>query len=201
LYIYYKFEDNNLSLVYAHVDDFLFGGNNDTYSQQQIADFRQLASTSEPVKNPSHVLGYEIQRDRQRKLIKVTNTSKIMEMANLFPNATKIKRNIPIPTTGYLVHDHDFEHLPAKDSAFLSKSDITLYMQLVGVFIWIQGVRPDILFAVLYLSWFTQKPRQHHLNMAYYLLGYLYTTKDLSLVLGGNKFTFSFWHNSSLHPR
>ena len=58
-------------------------------------------------------------------------------------------------------------------------------MQLVGVLIWIQGVRPDILFAVLYLSWFTQKPRQHHLNMAHYCLGYLYTTQDLPLVLGG----------------
>ncbi len=41
--------------------------------------------------------------------------------------------NVPIPTTGYLVHDHDFDQLPAHDSAFLSsKPDITLYMQLVG---------------------------------------------------------------------
>ena len=58
-------------------------------------------------------------------------------------------------------------------------------MQLVGVFIWIQAVRPDILFAVLYLSWFTQKPRQHYLNMAYYILGYLCTTQHIPLVLGG----------------
>ena len=84
-----------------------------------------------------------------------------------------------------LLDDSDFEQIPANESAFLTKPDITLYMQLVGVFIWIQGVRPDVLFAVLYLSWFTQKPRQHHLNMAYYVLGYLYTTQNIPLVLGG----------------
>ena len=104
------------------------------------------------MKNPSSVLGYEIERDRERKLIKVTNQAKIVEVAAMFPDATKHKRNVPKPTTGYLVHDQDLEQLPAQDSAFLTKPDITLYMQLVGVFIWIQGVRPDVLFAVLYLS-------------------------------------------------
>ncbi len=137
------------------------------------------------MKNPSSVLGYEIERDRERKLIKVTNQAKIAEVAAMFPHAIKHKRNVPIPTTGYLVHDQDFEQLPAQDSAFLTKPDITLYMQLIGVFIWIQGVRPDVLFEVLYLSWFTQKLRQHHLNMAYYVLGYLYTTQNIPLVLGG----------------
>ena len=131
------------------------------------------------------MLGYEIERDRDRHLIKVTNVAKINEIVSLFPNVTTYKCNIPIPTTGYLVNDYDFEQLPPAESAFLTKPDITLYMQIVGVLIWIQGIRPDILFATLYLSWFTQKSLQHHLNMAYYCLGYLSTTKELPLVLGG----------------
>ena len=54
----------------------------------------------------------------------------------MFPHTTKNKRNVPIPTTGYLVHDRDFDQHPAAhDSVYLSKADITLYMQLVGVFI------------------------------------------------------------------
>jgi hypothetical protein len=44
--IYYKFEDGKLCIVYAHVDGFLFGGTDNTYTQQQIFDFRKLASTS-----------------------------------------------------------------------------------------------------------------------------------------------------------
>ena len=32
--IYYKFEDGKLCIVYAHVDDFLFGGTDNIYTQQ-----------------------------------------------------------------------------------------------------------------------------------------------------------------------
>ena len=72
-------------------------------------------------------------------------------------------------------------------------------MQIVGSLIWIQILRPDILFAVLYLSWFTYKPRQHHLSMAYYCIGYLYTTMDLPLVLGGTSpLTLFGWTDASL---
>ena len=124
--IYYKFEDGKLCIVYAQVDDFLFGGTDNTYTQQQITYFRKLASTSEPAMNPASVLGYEIERDRERKLIKVTNKAKINEVATLFPHATKRKRNVPIPTTRYLVHDSDFDQIPATESAFLTKPDITL---------------------------------------------------------------------------
>jgi hypothetical protein len=72
-------------------------------------------------------------------------------------------------------------------------------MQIVGSLIWIQILRPDILVAVLYLSWFTYKPRQHHLSMAYYCIGYLFTTMDLPLVLGGTSPLSLFgWTDASL---
>jgi hypothetical protein len=58
-------------------------------------------------------------------------------------------------------------------------------MQIVGYLIWLEVIRPDIIFVVLYSSWFTHQPRQHHMNMAMYCLGYLYTTVKLPLVLGG----------------
>jgi hypothetical protein len=58
-------------------------------------------------------------------------------------------------------------------------------MSIVENLIWLSGIRLDIIFTVMYLSWFMQKPRQHHLNMAYYCMEYLITTVDLPLVLGG----------------
>jgi hypothetical protein len=54
---------------------------------------------------------------------------------------------------------------------------IDKYMSIVGCLIWIQGVRIDIIFTVLYLSWNTKCPKQHHLSMAEYCIG--------PLVLGG----------------
>ena len=69
--------------MHAHVDDFIFWGTDDAYTQQHKIDFRKLASTSEPVQNPSSVLGYEIERDREHKLIKITNKAKIAKVANV----------------------------------------------------------------------------------------------------------------------
>jgi hypothetical protein len=68
----------------------------------------------------------------------------------------------------------------------LDRDEILEYMSIVGCLIWIQGIRLDIIFAVLYLSWYTKAPLQHHLDMAYYCIGYLCTTRDLPLVLGGS---------------
>eukprot|EP01041_Mallomonas_annulata_P017748 gene17748-36355_t len=58
-------------------------------------------------------------------------------------------------------------------------------MAIVGALIWISGLRLDILFFTMYLVWYTQKPRQHHLNIAHYVLNYLFHSSSLSLVLGG----------------
>jgi hypothetical protein len=90
-----------------------------------------------------------------------------------------------MPKHGYLVADYEFDSLSEKDSAFLSATEITIYMQLVGIFIWFVVLRVDTTFTVTYLTWFTKKPRVHHMKMALYLLSYLYYSKDIPLVLGG----------------
>jgi hypothetical protein len=58
-------------------------------------------------------------------------------------------------------------------------------MGMVGSLIWISTIRFDIKFAVMYLSWFCQKPRNHHATCAFMVLQYLKATADLPLVLGG----------------
>jgi hypothetical protein len=59
---------------------------------------------------------------------------------------------------------------------------ITIYMSIIGCPIWIQGVRLDIILAVSYLSWYTKSTHQHHINVAYYCVGYLGKTSKLPLV-------------------
>jgi hypothetical protein len=108
------------------------------------------------------------------------------ESGHKYPNGALRKRQVPIPTTGYIVKDEEFEKLPLLKKDFLSREGIEVYMSIVGSFIWIQGVRIDIIFAILYLTWFTKAPRQHHLDMAYYCMGYLANTIEIPLVLGGN---------------
>ena len=91
-----------------------------------------------------------------------------------------------MPANGYIVRDHEIEVLSDNKQRKLNQEEITIYMAIVGSLIWIQGVRLDIIFAVLYLSWFTKCPRHHHMDMAEYVIGYLNTTKDMPLVLGGD---------------
>ena len=91
-----------------------------------------------------------------------------------------------MPVNGYVVRDHEIAALTDNKQRKLNQDEITVYMAIVGSLIWIQGVRLDIIFAVLYLSWFTKCPRHHHMDMAEYVIGYLNTTKDMPLVLGGD---------------
>jgi hypothetical protein len=73
-----------------------------------------------------------------------------------------------------------------EDKAVLNKRGIELYMAVVGSLIWIASIRLDILFTVMYLSWSTREPREHHLKMAKYCIEYLYQSRTLPLVLGGS---------------
>ena len=93
-------------------------------------------------------------------------------------------RNVPMPQSGYIINE---ALLPEEKAKLLSINQIKIYLQIVGGFIWISGVRSDILFSVMYLTWFTKAPRIHHLEMCHYLLSYLYYSKDLPLVLGGSQ--------------
>jgi hypothetical protein len=90
-----------------------------------------------------------------------------------------------MPKLGYVVDDYEFDHLSEELALYLSDEDRKKYMQIVGSLLWITGVRLDIIFAVMYLTWFTKKPRVHHLKMALYVVNYLYYTKDVPLVMGG----------------
>jgi hypothetical protein len=185
--IYVKIDEENQHLVfiYDYVDDFICGGTDTATTLKYIGKFRTLANTTEPILNAEVLLGMEFSRDKEKRIICIRMEKKIKELCNKFPDAIKKQRSVPIPTTGYLVRDYEFEVLPEEKNRFLNQKEITVYMSIVGCLIWIQGIRLDIIFAVLYLSWNTRKPRQHHLDMAYYCIGYLNTTSNLPLVLGG----------------
>lgn len=187
IYKYFDSTTNDIVYVYDYVDDFVFGGSSDVLVRSLMDGFREMASTSPPEMNYSPLIGMELSRDTDRHIICITMTKRIIDLANSHPHTMQKERKVPMPPSGFLVSDHQFDILQPAQQRFLTNKEITTYMSIVGSLIWIQGVRYDIIFTVLYLSWFAQKPRQHHLNMAYYCVGYLYCTKDIPLVLGGTQ--------------
>jgi len=137
--------------------------------------------------NAPKVLGMEISRNKDLSIIMIRMEEKINELSQQYLDKLTKVRNVPMPIAGYLVRDHEIEALSDYKKRMLDLNEITTYMSIVGKLIWIQGIRLDIIFAVLYLSWNTKKPLQHHMDMAKYVIGYLYITKDMPLVLGGDK--------------
>ena len=180
-----RFEGNKVIFIYDYVDDFAIGGNCKLTTDGFIKDFRDITSTTEPILNASKLLGMEIERNREKKIVSVTMKKRIEELAQKYPHI-KQNRRVPMPTSGYLVRDHDFDNISEEEKRYLTQEEQHTYMSIVGQLIWIQGVRFDIIFAVLYLTWFTKQPRKHHLTMAEYVISYLINSKDLPLVLGGS---------------
>lgn len=182
---YYKYENGNICIVYAYVDDFVCTGNNNNFVMQCIHQYRQFAATTSPAINPSILLGLEITRNKERNTISITMKRRIEDLAALFPDAIKKSPKVPMPTSGYIVDEDDLDALPASHSRLLNADEHSIYMQIVGCLIWIQSIRMDIIFTVLYLSWYTHRPRFHHLSMAFHCIAYLHHTIDIPLVLGG----------------
>ena len=183
--IYEWYGEGNTVLVYDYVDDFVFGGNSTEVTFRKLSEFREIVKTTEPELNGPRLLGMEITRCKEKRIVMLTMLGRINDLGKHYPEAIEKKRNVPMPKSGYLVKDYELDSLPPNKSTLLDKTGIETYMSIVGCLIWIQGVRMDIIFAVLYLSWFTKKPRKHHLAMAEYCIGYLYNTKEYPLVLGG----------------
>lgn len=171
--------------VYVFVDDFIFACNNREVLDHYISLFRSLAVTTEPISNADIILGYEISRDRLERIISLSAKVKIDEICAKFLPHDAPKRVSPMPVAGYVVKEQDLEALPKSESTFLSLKQQKQYMAIVGALVYLTSLRFDIVFPVLYLSWYTKAPRVHHMSIAIYTLSYINSTRDLSLNLGG----------------
>ena len=184
--IYIMKRENDIVIVYDYVDDFIFTGSNRAVIESVILDFRNICETTEPIWDAERVLGMEFIRMREKKAIKITMTAKIVEVCTKTNVAQDDVKNIPMPLSGYIVKEYEFENMRNEEQAeFLNTVGISEYMAIVGGLIWISGLRLDITFATMYLAWNTKTPRKHHMRMARCVLSYLNNTKELPLVLGG----------------
>ncbi len=76
---------------------------------------------------------------------------KIDELVSKTGNLTGKPRRVPMPVAWYVVTDQDIDKLSTAKKRLLNKNEILQYLSIVGTLIWVQGVRNEIAFAVLYL--------------------------------------------------
>ena len=116
------------------------------------------------------------------KIIEKSDNSQMEEWAKMLDR----KSNIPMPLDGYIVDKQKLEELGDLAKP-LTPAEVSDYLNVVGSLIWIVGVRFDVSFALMYLTWHSKAPSYHHLKMAFRIVGYLNNTKALPLCLGGKK--------------
>ena len=183
--IYIKPTATGNILVYNYVDDFLFAATTVHMIKQEVDIFRLTTNTTEPLFDPPMVLGLHLVRNREKRIILVDMQHQIEKMVEKLGHVTQ-EKYVPMPTSQYIIDAEELAALPEKSKRQLTSLEITKYLSIVGGINWISGVRMDINFSLLFLAWNTQLPLQHHLNQAYHLLNYLYTTRCIPLVLGGS---------------
>jgi hypothetical protein len=110
--------------------------------------------------------------------------NQIKELTEMYISACQTQ-HWPISKSHYVVTDEALAELPEEKQRPLTQAEIRDYLHIVGCCIWFQRVRFDIILAVLYLTWFTKNPLVHHMDAALHLVGYLHTTMDYPLILGG----------------
>lgn len=171
LYVVKNENDTNYLLIY--VDDLLICGKN----QNEIKRIKVLLSEK----------------------FKMKDLGQIKEYLGIIVNYDYCKHEMKLNQTSYiesLVRKYNLENsklysTPMEVNLTIEKSDDCekniKYRNLIGELLYISSAtRPDICFAVNYLSRFQNCYNETHFKYALRILKYLYLTKDLNLTYDGN---------------
>ena len=167
--------------IITFVDDCIIIGPNKKNIKALKAQLR-LKYTIEDRGPASYFLGVEILRDKANRLLYLNQRNYISEVLKHF-NFNNSK-SIKVPLQPGLIKDVNNEFTALKGVP-VEKSDLKLYQRIIGCYIYtITQTRPDITFAMQFLSKSLQQPLSYHLNTAKNLLRYLKGTKDLAINYG-----------------
>ena len=165
--------------IVTYVDDFLI-------ISPKMADInvaRGQLKTEFEMKDlgPCHYfLGIQIIRDRPNRRIHLIQGAYIDKMLATFQmeNATGFSTPMEAGAKS-LIKDFD---------GIASKTDVKLYQSMVGSVNYLMTqTRPDLGFAISFLSQFLQNPGPAHINAARRLLKYVKQTKNLGITYYGSK--------------
>ena len=127
------------------------------------------------LKNSKTFLGLEISRDRESKLIKLSQENAILKLVDKLGiehgNKIPMKANVKLQKEGEILDTNTYP-----------------YNMLVGSLLYLStSTRPDISFAVGVLSRYMANPMKEHWEAAIHVLKYLKSTAAEGIVYGGEK--------------
>lgn len=173
--------------IAVYVDDLLIAGPD----KEEIAKLKKALSDRFEMSDLgpcNYYLGMSITRDRANKTIYLSQKAYLEKIIkelgqwDAHPNATPIVVNkIDEPSDDY--------EAPI--------ADVKWYAKAIGCLMYaMMGTRPDIAYAVSYLSRYMKNPTTAHLNAVRRVLRYLKGTLDLKLTYQGNLHNLTGWTDS-----
>ncbi|CAM9965502.1 unnamed protein product, partial [Heterosigma akashiwo] len=174
IYVKGSLAGGDFQMLAIHVDDVQVASQSVALQQQFLdqlgAEFKYKLSPT------SRFVGYDLERDRVAKTIKVTAASKIAHILDQHGLQDVHMKFTPCAPGVHMSADSSSE-----------KADLQLYQALVGAFMFVKEFRPDINFSVGKLSRFLACPNADHMDAALYLAGYLRRTPGKGMVFGGSR--------------
>ena len=166
--VYFKVQGDNIIIIVVYVDDFLIAGNNSIFLQKLKLELQQKFDIHD-LGEPTKYLGLEIVRNRELQEIEITQSKYIEAILERFNMSNAKSQPTPMLSTKF-------------DLNSSSLSPNVPYRQAVGALMYLaNGTRPDITFAVHYLSRFQSNPKQEHWVMVKHVFRYLRGTVNLGL--------------------
>ncbi|CAN0081282.1 unnamed protein product, partial [Heterosigma akashiwo] len=174
IYIKGSLAGGDVQMLAIHVDDVQVASQSVALQQQFVdqlgAEFKYKLSPT------SRFVGYDLERDRVAKTIKVTAASKIAHILDQHGLQDVHLKFTPCAPGVHMSADSSSE-----------KADLQLYQALVGAFMFVKEFRPDINYSVGKLSRFLACLNADHMDAALYLAAYLRRTPGKGMVFGGSR--------------
>jgi hypothetical protein len=164
---------DEILIIVLYVDDLIIASN----SRAMVDDFKQPISKEFSMKDLKElvwILGMAIKRDREQRVMEISQTAYIDMVLDKFGMADC--KPVLTPMGGTLTKTNDKESKPDSE-----------YMKLVGSLLYAALVtRPDIAFAVQSLGKHLQRSNEEHWIAAKRVLRYLKGTREVGLKYQGN---------------
>ncbi len=174
-----KREHNELLMVLVYVDDILLAGASLTSILAAVSELEQKF-TIKRLGFPETYVGFEINEDKETGNLFLHQTTYAKEFLKAFlPKNQRGNRRTPLNTFG---------NFPQGSGMDQPASPEIPYKSIVGtLYYYANATRPDLIFAVNYLSCVQSNPRQLHVKLLYQLLSYIYNTQDLGVTFASRR--------------
>ena len=178
--VFYRYTNEGALIVAVDVDDLTMAGS----SKQVILGFKDHLHENFQIKDLGDLrwlLGIEVKRDHARHTVSLSQRSYIDKIVERF--ALQDAKPVSTPLDPH--HQLTITQSPSTPRQYEDMRNVP-YREAIGSLMYAAlGTRPDIAFAVAFLSQFMQNPGRPHWEAAKRIFRYLKGTRDHLLVMGG----------------